>query len=30
MRERALLVRARLELDSAPGNGTSVRLRTPL
>jgi two-component system, NarL family, sensor histidine kinase UhpB len=30
MRERALLVRARLEVDSAPGYGTTVRLRTPL
>jgi two-component system, NarL family, sensor histidine kinase UhpB len=30
MRERALLVRARLEVDSAPGAGTSVRLRTPV
>jgi two-component system, NarL family, sensor histidine kinase UhpB len=30
MRERALLVRARLEVDSAPGCGTTVRLRTPL
>ena len=30
MRERALLVRARLEVDSAPGRGTTVRLRTPL
>jgi two-component system, NarL family, sensor histidine kinase UhpB len=30
MRERALLVRARLEVDSAPGEGTAVRLRTPL
>jgi two-component system, NarL family, sensor histidine kinase UhpB len=29
MRERALLVRARLEVDSAPGRGTAVRLRTP-
>jgi two-component system sensor histidine kinase UhpB len=30
MRERALLVRARLELESAPGGGTAVRLRTPV
>jgi two-component system sensor histidine kinase UhpB len=30
MRERALLVRARLEVDSAPGQGTAVILRTPL
>ena len=30
MRERALLVRGRLDLDSAPGRGTVVRLRTPL
>jgi two-component system sensor histidine kinase UhpB len=30
MRERALLVRARLQVDSAPGEGTTVRLRTPL
>jgi two-component system, NarL family, sensor histidine kinase UhpB len=29
MRERALLVRARLEVDSAPGRGTAVRLRVP-
>ena len=29
MRERALLVRARLEIDSAPGRGTVVRLRVP-
>jgi two-component system, NarL family, sensor histidine kinase UhpB len=29
MRERALLVRAGLEIDSAPGEGTSVRLRVP-
>jgi two-component system, NarL family, sensor histidine kinase UhpB len=30
MRERALLVRAQLELDSAPGRGTAVRLRIPV
>ena len=30
MRERALLVRARLEIDTTPGEGTAVRLRTPL
>ena len=30
MRERALLVRARLEVDSAPGRGTAVTLRTPV
>jgi two-component system sensor histidine kinase UhpB len=30
MRERALLVRARLQVDSAPGEGTTVSLRTPL
>jgi two-component system sensor histidine kinase UhpB len=30
MRERALLVRARLEVESAPGSGTVVRLRTPI
>jgi two-component system sensor histidine kinase UhpB len=29
MRERALLVRARLEIESAPGRGTTVRLRVP-
>jgi two-component system sensor histidine kinase UhpB len=29
MRERALLVRARLEVESAPGRGTAVRLRVP-
>jgi two-component system, NarL family, sensor histidine kinase UhpB len=29
MRERALLVRARLEIESAPGSGTTVRLRVP-
>jgi two-component system sensor histidine kinase UhpB len=29
MRERALLVRARLAIDSAPGRGTAVTLRTP-
>ena len=29
MRERALLVRAELEVDSAPGGGTTVRLRMP-
>jgi two-component system, NarL family, sensor histidine kinase UhpB len=29
MRERALLVRARLEVVSAPGRGTTVRLRVP-
>jgi two-component system sensor histidine kinase UhpB len=29
MRERALLVRARLEVDAAPGRGTAVRLRLP-
>jgi two-component system sensor histidine kinase UhpB len=29
MRERALLVRARLEIYSAPGRGTTVRLRVP-
>ena len=30
MRERALLVRARLEVDSILGHGTVVRLRTPV
>jgi two-component system, NarL family, sensor histidine kinase UhpB len=30
MRERALLVRARLEVASAPGGGTAVRLWTPV
>ena len=30
MRERALLVRARLEVDSSPGRGTAVTLRTPV
>ena len=30
MRERALLVRARLEVDSAPGHGTMVTLRSPV
>jgi two-component system sensor histidine kinase UhpB len=30
MRERALLVRAQLEIDSAPGSGAAVRLWTPL
>ena len=30
MRERALLVRAQLEVDSALGGGTMVRLRTPV
>jgi two-component system sensor histidine kinase UhpB len=30
MRERALLVRARLEVSSAPGHGTVVRLRSPV
>ena len=30
MRERALLVRARLEVDSEPGRGTAVRLWTPV
>ena len=30
MRERALLVRARLEVDSAPGRGTVVTLRSPV
>jgi two-component system sensor histidine kinase UhpB len=30
MRERALLVRGRLEIDSAPARGTSVRLRVPV
>jgi len=30
MRERALLVDAELEIDSAPGEGTTVRLRCPL
>jgi two-component system, NarL family, sensor histidine kinase UhpB len=30
MRERALMVRARLEVASVPGKGTVVRLRTPL
>jgi two-component system sensor histidine kinase UhpB len=30
MRERALMVRARLEVDSAPGRGTVVTLRNPL
>ena len=29
MRERALMVRARLEVDSAPGRGTVVTLRNP-
>ena len=29
MRERALLVRGRLDVDSAPGHGTVVRLRMP-
>ncbi len=29
MRERALLVRAELEVESAPGEGTTVRLRMP-
>jgi two-component system, NarL family, sensor histidine kinase UhpB len=29
MRERALLVRARLEVESTPGQGTAVRLRVP-
>jgi two-component system, NarL family, sensor histidine kinase UhpB len=29
MRERALLVKARLEVESAPGHGTAVRLRLP-
>jgi two-component system, NarL family, sensor histidine kinase UhpB len=29
MRERALLVRGRLDVDSAPGGGTVVRLRMP-
>lgn len=29
MRERALLVRGRLELDSGPGRGSAVRLRVP-
>lgn len=29
MRERALLVRGRLEVESAPGRGTAVRLRVP-
>jgi two-component system, NarL family, sensor histidine kinase UhpB len=30
MRERALLVRARLEVDSVPGRGTVVTLRNPV
>jgi two-component system, NarL family, sensor histidine kinase UhpB len=30
MRERALLVRARLEVESAPGRGTAVCLRVPV
>jgi two-component system, NarL family, sensor histidine kinase UhpB len=30
MRERALLVRARLEVDSAPGRGTAIRLGMPV
>lgn len=30
MRERALLVGARLEVESAPGRGTRIRLRVPL
>jgi two-component system, NarL family, sensor histidine kinase UhpB len=30
MRERALLVRARLEVESTPGRGTAVRLRVPV
>jgi two-component system sensor histidine kinase UhpB len=30
MRERALLVRASLDIDSAPGRGTSVTLRMPV
>jgi two-component system, NarL family, sensor histidine kinase UhpB len=30
MRERALLVRGKLEIDSAPGRGTAVRLRVPV
>jgi two-component system sensor histidine kinase UhpB len=30
MRERALLVRARLEVDSSPGRGTAVTLRAPV
>jgi two-component system, NarL family, sensor histidine kinase UhpB len=30
MRERALMVRAELEVDSAPGRGTRVILRTPV
>lgn len=30
MRERALLVRGRLELQSTPGGGTTVRFRTPV
>jgi two-component system, NarL family, sensor histidine kinase UhpB len=30
MRERALLIRARLEVESAPGRGTAVRLRVPV
>jgi two-component system sensor histidine kinase UhpB len=30
MRERALLVRGRLDVDSAPGRGTVVTLRAPL
>jgi two-component system sensor histidine kinase UhpB len=29
MRERALLVRGGLEIESAPGRGTAVRLRVP-
>jgi two-component system sensor histidine kinase UhpB len=30
MRERALLVRARLDVGSAPGHGTVVTLRSPV
>jgi two-component system, NarL family, sensor histidine kinase UhpB len=30
MRERALLVRGRLDIDSTPGGGTTVRLRAPV
>jgi two-component system sensor histidine kinase UhpB len=30
MRERAVLVGARLELESSPGSGTTVRLRFPV
>jgi two-component system, NarL family, sensor histidine kinase UhpB len=30
MRERALLVRARVDVESAPGRGTTVRLRVPV